>query len=98
MQPRILWDQSAQDEVITELRPLAMADTSPFSPIGRDGQLLYLPGRIYPQMGMDWQRLAQKSKGPRGFSAADLAKVLSRSPSKPQRSLRSGRGFVEAAT
>jgi hypothetical protein len=93
MQPKILWSRSEQDAVLAELRPLAVYDPRPFLPIGSDRQLLYLPGRIAPSRKLGWQRLAKKSKGPRGFSAADLAQVLSGSLNERQRSPRSGVGF-----
>jgi hypothetical protein len=95
MQPKILWSRSEQDAVLAELRPLAIYDPRPFLPVGSDRQLLYLPGRIAPSRKLGWQRLAKKSKGPRGFSAADLDQVLSRSLDKPQRSPRSAWGFAE---
>lgn len=95
MEPKILWSRSEQDAVIAELRPLAIFDPRPCLPVGEGRQLLYLPGRIAPSRGLGWQRLANKSKRPRGFGAADLAQVLSRSLDKPQRSPRSARGFAE---
>lgn len=95
MEPKILWSRSEQDAVIAELRPLAVFDPRPFLPVGEGRQLLYLPGRIAPSCGLGWQRLANKSKGPRGFRAADLGQVLSRSLDKPQRSPRSAWGFAE---
>lgn len=85
LQPRILWDRSAQAAALAQLRPLAIPEPAPLEGISRGGELLYLPGRVAEGLAAHWQRLARKSQTPAGFSAADLAHALGRHGGSPQR-------------
>ncbi len=97
LKPQILWDKAAQDAAMARLRPLAVPDSTPFPPFDGEGQLLYLPGRLASSRSLKWQRLARKSQGPKGFSAADLAQVLTPSLTGRRRSPRAERGFAQGA-
>jgi hypothetical protein len=97
LKPQILWNKAAQDAALARLRPLAIPDQTPFPPFEGEGQLLYLPGWIDPSRSQRWQRLAKKSMGPRGFSAAELARVLLPSNTGSRRAQRTGKGFAQGA-
>jgi hypothetical protein len=98
LKPQILWNKAAQDAAMARLRPLAVPDPTSFPPFDEEGQLLYLPGRLAPSRSLKWQRLARKSQGPNGFSAADLAQVLTPALTGRRLSPRADRGFAREVT
>jgi hypothetical protein len=95
LRPVILWGRAAQAAALARLRPLAVADSTPFEPIEAPGDLIYLPGRVSESLrGPHWHRLAKRSQTPGGFSAADLAGALGRWAGGEPAQLQSVRGFA----
>jgi len=93
LRPVILWGRAAQAAALARLRPLAVADSTPFEPIEAPGDLLYLPGRLHEsERRHRWLRLARKSQTPGGFTAADLAAAMERCEPSQRRPVR---GFAQ---